>query len=99
MIDLTINTDLARTILTGFIKTEITRIGFFRAVLGLSGGILVVLIIINGYKLMASQGDPEKIKEAREGIIAAIAGILMIIFSLSLLTLLTRDILGLPGFK
>ncbi|HZU87289.1 MAG TPA: NAD+ synthase [Anaerolineaceae bacterium] len=39
MIDLTINTDLARTILTGFIKTEITRIGFSRAVLGLSGGI------------------------------------------------------------
>jgi NAD+ synthase len=39
MIDLTINTDLARQILTGFIKTEITRTGFTRAVLGLSGGI------------------------------------------------------------
>jgi NAD+ synthase len=39
MTDLTINTDLARTILTGFIRTEITRAGFKRAVLGLSGGI------------------------------------------------------------
>jgi NAD+ synthase len=39
MTNLTINTDLARTILTGFLKTEITRTGFTRAVIGLSGGI------------------------------------------------------------
>ncbi len=39
MIDLTINTDLARTILTGFIHTEINRAGFTRAVVGLSGGL------------------------------------------------------------
>lgn len=39
MIDLTINTDLARTILTGFIHSEITRSGFSKAVVGLSGGI------------------------------------------------------------
>jgi NAD+ synthase len=39
MIDLTINTDLARQILTGFIKSEITRMGFKHAVINLSGGI------------------------------------------------------------
>lgn len=41
MIDtnLTINTDLAREILTGFVKTEVTRTGLSRAVIGLSGGI------------------------------------------------------------
>jgi NAD+ synthase len=38
-IDLAIHTDLARTILTGFIHSEITRVGFSRAVLGLSGGV------------------------------------------------------------
>src|SRR5574341_1203341 len=38
-LDLTINTDLARKILTGFIRSEITRVGFSRAVIGLSGGI------------------------------------------------------------
>lgn len=38
-INLTINTDLARDILTGFIKSEITRVGMSRAVIGLSGGI------------------------------------------------------------
>jgi NAD+ synthase len=37
--DLSINTDLARKILTGFIQTEVTRAGFSGAVVGLSGGI------------------------------------------------------------
>jgi len=38
-IDLSINTSVAHTILTGFIHSEITRVGFTRAVIGLSGGI------------------------------------------------------------
>lgn len=38
-IDLSINTDVARKILTGFIQSEITRAGFSRAVIGLSGGV------------------------------------------------------------
>ncbi|HVN56574.1 MAG TPA: NAD+ synthase [Anaerolineaceae bacterium] len=38
-IDLTINTDLARQILTGFIRSELKRMGFTCAVIGLSGGI------------------------------------------------------------
>ena len=42
--DLSINTGLARTILTGFIRTEIERTGFRRAVLGLSGGIDSALV-------------------------------------------------------
>jgi NAD+ synthase len=39
MINLTLNTDLASSILTGFIRSEITRTGLERAVIGLSGGI------------------------------------------------------------
>ena len=38
-ISLKINTAVARRILTGFIKSEVTRVGFNRVVLGLSGGI------------------------------------------------------------
>ena len=38
-LDLSINPSLARQILTGFIKSEITRAGFARAVVGLSGGL------------------------------------------------------------
>jgi NAD+ synthase len=39
MVDLTINSELVRDILTGFIKTEIYRTGYLRAVVNLSGGI------------------------------------------------------------
>jgi NAD+ synthase len=39
MNDLSINTDLARQILTGFIRSEVTRVGYERAVVALSGGI------------------------------------------------------------
>jgi NAD+ synthase len=38
-IDLTINPALARKILTGFIRTELHRAGFERALVGLSGGL------------------------------------------------------------
>lgn len=39
MIDLVINTDVARMILTGFIKSEVRRAGYSRAVINLSGGL------------------------------------------------------------
>jgi NAD+ synthase len=38
-VDLTINTELTRQILTGFIQSEITRAGYSRAVVNLSGGL------------------------------------------------------------
>jgi NAD+ synthase len=38
-LNLSINTDLAREILTGFIKSEITRVGMSRAIINLSGGL------------------------------------------------------------
>jgi NAD+ synthase len=39
MEDLSIDTELARKILTGFITSELNRVGFSKALLGLSGGI------------------------------------------------------------
>ena len=43
-IDLSINTDLVQDLLSRFIYTEITRTGFSRAVLGISGGIDSALV-------------------------------------------------------
>lgn len=73
--------------------------GVLQLFLGLAGLILLFTIILNGYKFMTSQGDPEKVKEARESITAAIAGLLVIIFSIVILQLITVDILHLPGFN
>ena len=38
-LNLSINTNLACNILTGFIKSEITRVGISRAIINLSGGL------------------------------------------------------------
>ncbi len=39
LIDLTIHTDLAKGILTDFIRSELSRVGISKAVIGLSGGV------------------------------------------------------------
>lgn len=67
-------------------------------ILSFSGGIIIIILILAGYKLMTSQGDPEKIKEARGRVTSAIIGLLFIVFSFILYTFITHDILHLPGF-
>lgn len=67
--------------------------------LSVSGGIAVLLIIAGGYQLAVSQGNPEKVKEARERIVSAITGLLFIIFSVLILRVIGFDILRLPGFQ
>lgn len=100
--DLAANGDGCKRIDTalGYVSTDASN--FTRWVLGfilsISGGIVILIIIITGYKLMTSQGDPEKVKGAKDQLTAAIIGLLFIIFSLAILELITRDILGLPGF-
>jgi NAD+ synthase len=61
MTNLAINTDLACKILTGFIKSEITRAGFSKAVIGLSGGIDSALSCV----LAAEALGPENVLAVR----------------------------------
>jgi len=76
----------------GFIKSV------FGLLLGVAGGIAVVLIIISGYRLMASQGNPEQVQGAREMLTSAIVGLLFIIFSFVILQIIGVSILQIPGF-
>ena len=68
-------------------------------ILSIAGGIAIILIIISGYRLMVSQGNPENIKNAKDQLTAAIVGLLFIIFSLVVLQIIGYNILGLPGFN
>lgn len=71
----------------------------FGIILSLSGGIALIIIIISGYTLMTSQGNPEKIQGAKETLTSAIVGLLFIIFSLVILQVVGYDILRIPGFS
>lgn len=77
---------------SGFIES------IMRFVLSIAGGIALLLIIISGYRLIVSQGNPEHIKNAKDQLTAAIIGLLFVIFSLVILQVIGLNILGLPGF-
>jgi hypothetical protein len=68
-------------------------------ILSVVGGVAIILIILSGYRLIISQGNPENIKNAKEQLTAAIIGLLFIIFSLVILQIIGVNILGLPGFN
>jgi hypothetical protein len=70
----------------------------FSIVLGLSGGIALIMIIIAGYKFMTSAGNPEALKGATEQLTSSIVGLLFIILSFVILQIIGVDILRIPGF-
>ncbi len=70
----------------------------FGIILSAAGAIALLLIIRAGYKIMTSEGKPEGIKEGRDQLIAAIVGLLFLIFSFVFLQAIGVDILQVPGF-
>ena len=71
----------------------------FAVLLSISGGIALLLIMKAGYLLMTSAGKPDQIQGGRDQLVAAIVGLLFIIFSFVILQVIGVDILRLPGFS
>ncbi len=67
-------------------------------IIGLAGGIAFLLILYGGFQVLTSGGNPEKLNEGKDIIIAAMTGILLIVFSVVLLKIIGLDILQIPGF-
>src|SRR3989344_5129212 len=67
--------------------------------LGISGAIAVILIILAGYSIMTSRDNPEKLQEARQRILGAIAGLIFIALALVILEIIGVDVLKIPGFE
>jgi len=67
--------------------------------LGMGGGIAFLLILFGGFQIMTSTGNPEKLQAGQELISGAVAGLMMIMFSVFLLRLIGVDILGLPEWQ
>ena len=71
----------------------------FGVLLGLAGGSTIAIIMVAGYKIMFSRGDPESLKGAREQITSAIIGLLFLIFSVAILRVIGVNIFHIPGFN
>jgi len=81
----------------GCIPIEDTNafIGFIlRWAIGIGGGIAFLLIIYAAFMTMTSQGNPERLKAGQELLTSAIAGLIMLIFSIFILNLIGVNILG-----
>lgn len=67
-------------------------------VLSIAGIAAIIILIYSGYRLLLSRGDKEKVQQARDKITSTVVGLIFIVFSLVLLSVIAHDILKIPGF-
>lgn len=88
----------------GCISTTVSGPGsFFSSVLkfiiGIGGGLALLLMLYGIFIITTSAGMPDKLKEGKEILTSAIAGLVFIILSVFLLNLIGITILGIPGLS
>lgn len=66
--------------------------------LGIAGGAVVLMTLAGAFLITTSQGDPKRVDEGKSLITSAVAGILFIIFSVTILRFIGVNILRLPDF-
>ena len=69
-----------------------------RWAVGVGGGIAFLLILYAGFMIMSSSGNPERLKAGQELLTSALAGLILLIFSIFILRFIGVDILGLDKF-
>lgn len=77
-----------------FVSTYILR-----TLLGVAGIYALLSLIYASFKLQVSHGDKERVTKAKEMATASLMGLILIIFSLFILSFIGKGILGLPGFN
>lgn len=74
-------------------------LGFIlKFVFGITGGIILIMLIITSYNILTSAGNPEKVQASKENLVSILSGLILIAFSLILLQTIGVTILQLPGF-
>lgn len=66
--------------------------------LGIAGAIALILMVIGSIRVMASSGDQQRLNGGREMIIAAVAGLLFLVFSVLILQFIDTKLITI-GFK
>ncbi len=71
---------------------------FIRLGLTMGGGISLLMILGSGFIISVSAGDPKRTGEAKEMLVAAVTGLIFIIFSVAILQFIGYSVLQIPGF-
>lgn len=92
-----------KEILTDFGCVPSNPVGFVEKFYGIGlsfiGMAALIFIIVGGYYIMTSQGDPSKLQKGRGYIMYSIIGVLLAVFGFVFLQVVTGDILKIPGFN
>lgn len=72
---------------------------FLKFILGISGGIAFLLMLLGAFGMLTSAGNPDKLGAGKERLESAVIGLLFIIFSVLFFQILGANILGIEGFK
>jgi len=85
----------------GCIPTDTSKFlaTFFPWAIGIAGGVAFILAAFGVILRIISAGNPEQLQKANELIIAAVTGLLVVIFSVTLLKIISVDTLQLPIFN
>jgi len=62
------------------------------------GGIAMLMIAYGGFKVLTASGDPKAVMEGRETITSAVAGLVLVLFSVAILKIVGFNVLGIPYF-
>ncbi len=84
----------------GCIKSQPTQLiqALIKLGLGAAGGVTLLTILVGGFMLTVSEGQPKRVDQAKELIVASLTGLLFIIFSVTLLQFIGWSIFKIPGF-
>lgn len=77
-----------------FDQTSGFTIFFVTLGIGIGGGIAFLVIVYAGFMLMTSSGDPRKMRAAKQLLLSAIGGIILLILSVFIIRVLGVNILG-----
>lgn len=65
---------------------------------GMAGGISFLLILMGAFQIILSSGKPERLEAGRELVTSAVTGLLLILFSVFILSFLGVQVFKIPGF-
>lgn len=72
---------------------------FYGVGLGFVGAAALVALMIGGYTMMTSGGNPARVNSGKSWIFYAIGGLLLAIFGYVFIQTIAGDILKIPGFN
>lgn len=72
---------------------------FLRFIIGISGGLAFLMMLIGAFQMLSSAGNPDRLNAGKERLQSAIIGLLFVIFAVLLLQIIGIGILAIPGFK